>query len=104
MLMNTLQIINTIHGAIFLYRASSRASFEFFAPEREKLLRHKAIPIIVVAYVDSETLQVPHEEGRILAKKFGCGFVEYMPKCGKIDSIFLQVVKDVRKFEVGMRT
>lgn len=104
-----LQSIKNAQGFIFLYKTSSRDSFEAFATERERIARLKqldSIPMLIVAYIDKEDpqeRQVSTDEGQVLAKTFGGMFVEYAPKSGKIDSLFLQLVKDVRNFETGYR-
>jgi hypothetical protein len=87
-----------------LYKQSARDTFEAFHAERERIARYRNqgnIPIMIVGYQDSGEKAVSTEEGTKLAKAFNCSFTEYVPKSGKVDQIFIHMIKSVQDFEIG---
>jgi len=86
-------------GAIIVYAINDRHSFgqvDYWKNEMFKTL--KEIPIIIVGnkidLIDQR--RVSTSEGRLLAKKLGCLFIESSAKTGEnIDKIFEMIVKDI---------
>lgn len=98
--------MRSIQGFIYIFRVNSRESFEKFYTERERILLHKPdAPIMLVGFVDKDDTdrQVSYEDGSKLAKSFGCGFSEYTPKSGKIDAVFIQMLKIIQQSEGNYR-
>lgn len=94
------------NGFIFLYKTSSRDSFNAFQREREKILLHKGdskIPILIVACEDEESeRQVSNEEGKKLADLFGYSFREFkMSSPENVNSLFEELLKTIKSFESG---
>ncbi|UJG44299.1 MAG: GTP-binding protein [Candidatus Heimdallarchaeum endolithica] len=86
-------------GAIIVYSINDRHSFgqvEYWKNEMFKTLNE--LPIIIVGNkIDLlEQRKVSTSEGRLLAKKLGCLFIESSAKTGEnINEIFKMIVKDI---------
>ena len=94
------------HGFICVYSITSRSSFNDLTPMREQILRVKDVdddkfPMIIAANkcdLGSER-QVTTEEGKNLAKSFGCPFFEISAKAAiNVEDTFYQLVREIRKF------
>ena len=92
-------------GFLLVYSITQKSTFEEIALIREKILRAKdadSVPMVLVGNKCdlSDERQVKAEEGRELAKQWGCEFMEASAK-DKINNeeVFFQVVREIRKEE-----
>jgi len=98
------QYMRTGEGFILVYSVTSRQSFEEAFALYRQILRFKDrdyFPIIVVGNkCDLESdRQVSSQEGRDLARTWGCGFIETSAKSRiNVDQAFHDLVREVRRY------
>jgi len=98
------QYMRTGEGFLLVYSITSRNSFEEISTFYQQILRVKdqdSFPVIVVANkCDLEyERQVGMNEGRDLAKHFGCKFIETSAKQRiNVDEAFSNLVREIRKY------
>ncbi|KAH6909052.1 24 kDa ras-like protein [Coprinopsis sp. MPI-PUGE-AT-0042] len=98
------QYMRTGEGFLLVYSITSRNSFEEISIFHQQILRVKdqdSFPVIVVANkCDLEyERQVGMNEGRDLAKHFGCKFIETSAKQRiNVDEAFSNLVREIRKY------
>jgi len=98
------QYMRTGEGFLLVYSITSRDSFEEISTYHQQILRVKdqdAFPVIVVANkCDLEyERQVGMNEGRDLAKHFGCKHIESSAKLRiNVDEAFSNLVREIRRF------
>jgi len=91
-------------GFLLVYAITSRDSFEEISTFYQQILRVKdvdAFPIILVANkCDLEyERQVGQNEGRELARRFGCSFIETSAKQRiNVEESFTNLVREIRRF------
>ncbi|KIO21161.1 hypothetical protein M407DRAFT_130306 [Tulasnella calospora MUT 4182] len=98
------QYMRTGEGFLLVYSITSRNSFEEISTFHQQILRVKdkdSFPVIVIGNkCDLEyERQVGMNEGRDLAKHFGCQFLETSAKQRiHVDDAFIQLVREIRKY------
>ncbi len=98
------QYMRTGEGFLLVYSITSRSSFEEIVTFQQQILRVKDkdyFPVIVVANkCDLEQdRQVSQQEGRDLAKQFGCRFIEASAKQRiNVDEAFYNLVREIRRY------
>jgi len=99
------QYMKTGQGFILVYSITSSTSFEAASKLRTQILRIKEdqqdIPIILVGNkLDLEDERnVPTEQGKALAQKFGIGFIEASAKTNtNVNEIFFELVRLINKW------
>ncbi|KAK4051856.1 RAS1 protein [Microbotryomycetes sp. JL201] len=98
------QYMRTGEGFLLVYSITSRNSFEEISTFHQQILRVKDkdfFPVILVANkCDLEyERQVSSQEGRDLAKQFGCPFIETSAKQRlNVDEAFSTLVREIRKY------
>ncbi|KAJ7736815.1 ras family-domain-containing protein [Mycena metata] len=98
------QYMRTGEGFLLVYSVTSRDSFTEISTYHQQILRVKdqdAFPVIVVANkCDLEyERQVSMNEGRDLAKHFGCKHIETSAKLRiNVDEAFNNLVREIRRF------
>jgi len=102
------QYMRTGEGFLLVYSMTSRQSFEEIVTFQQQILRVKDkdyFPIIVVGNkcdLESER-QVSTEEGKQLARSFGCKFIETSAKSRiNVDNAFYDIVREIRKYNKDM--
>ena len=97
------QYMRAGEGFLCVYSITARAGFDQVSPLREQVLRVKdveTIPIVLCANkcdLESER-QVPDEEGKQLAKSFGCPFFSTSAKARiNVEEAFYELVREIRK-------
>ncbi|KAJ3926590.1 MAG: ras protein [Lentinula lateritia] len=104
------QYMRTGEGFLLVYSITSRNSFEEISTFHQQILRVKdqdTFPVVVVANkCDLEyERQVGMNEGRDLAKHFGCKFVETSAKVRiNVDQAFQDLVREIRKYNKEQQT
>ncbi|KAJ3860111.1 ras protein [Lentinula novae-zelandiae] len=104
------QYMRTGEGFLLVYSITSRNSFEEISTFHQQILRVKdqdTFPVVVVANkCDLEyERQVGMNEGRDLAKHFGCKFVETSAKVRiNVDQAFQDLVREIRKYNREQQT
>ncbi|KIM59311.1 hypothetical protein SCLCIDRAFT_126437, partial [Scleroderma citrinum Foug A] len=104
------EYMRTGEGFLLVYSITSRDSFEQISTFYQEILRIKGLdsfPAIVVANkCDLEhDRQVGTNEGRDLAKRFGCKFIETSTKQHiNIDEAFIDLVREIRKYNKEQQT
>ncbi|TFY56812.1 hypothetical protein EVG20_g8786 [Dentipellis fragilis] len=104
------QYMRTGEGFLLVYSITSRNSFEEISTFHQQILRVKdkdSFPVIVVANkCDLEyERQVGMNEGRDLAKHFGCRFIETSAKQRiNVDEAFSNLVREIRKYNKEQQT
>jgi len=104
------QYMRTGEGFLLVYSITSRNSFEEMSTFHQQILRVKdqdSFPVVVVANkCDLEyERQVGMNEGRDLAKHFGCKFIETSAKQRiNVDEAFSSVVREIRKYNKEQQT
>lgn len=99
------QYMRTGEGFLLVYSITSRDSFDEISTFYQQILRVKGLdffPVIVVGNnCDREyERQVSAQEGRDLARQFGCKFIETSSKlCINVDEAFINLVREIRKYE-----
>ncbi|EMC91567.1 hypothetical protein BAUCODRAFT_298068 [Baudoinia panamericana UAMH 10762] len=102
------QYMRTGEGFLLVYSITSRQSFEEISTFQQQILRVKDkdyFPIIVVGNkCDLEhERQVSTEEGKALARSFGCKFIETSAKSRiNVDNAFYDIVREIRKYNKDM--
>ena len=98
------QYMRTGEGFLVVYSITSRSSFEEIATFHQHILRVQDkdyFPMIVVGNkcdLESER-QVSSQEGRELARTWGCKFIETSAKSRiNVDEAFHNLVREIRKF------
>ncbi|EKM78674.1 hypothetical protein AGABI1DRAFT_121109, partial [Agaricus bisporus var. burnettii JB137-S8] len=98
------QYMRTGEGFLLVYSITARSSFEEINQFYQQILRVKdqdSFPVIVVANkCDLEyERQVGMNEGRDLARHFGCKFIETSAKQRiNVDEAFSNLVREIRKY------
>jgi GTPase KRas protein len=98
------QYMRTGEGFLCVYSITSRPSFEEISTFYNQILRVKDkdyFPVIIVANkCDLEhERQVSTQEGRDLAKNFGCKFIESSAKSKvNVDEAFYSLVREIRRY------
>ncbi|KIY43778.1 ras-domain-containing protein [Fistulina hepatica ATCC 64428] len=98
------QYMRTGEGFLLVYSITSRNSFEEISTFHQQILRVKDqdyFPVVIAANkCDLEyERQVGMNEGRDLAKHFGCTFIETSAKQRiNVDMAFTNLVREIRKF------
>lgn len=98
------QYMRNGEGFLLVYSSTSRLSFEEIRTFHQQIRRVKDrdnFPMVLVANkCDLEMeRQVPMQEGRDLAKQFGCEFIETSAKNRiNVEEAFYSVVRDIRRF------
>ena len=98
------QYMRTGEGFLCVYAINSRTSFDEISQFYQQILRVKDrdfFPVIIVANkADLENeRQVSTQEGRDLAKQFGCKFIETSAKSRyNVDESFFNLVREIRRF------
>ncbi|TKA76269.1 hypothetical protein B0A55_01847 [Friedmanniomyces simplex] len=102
------QYMRTGEGFLLVYSITSRQSFEEMVTFQQQILRVKDkdyFPIIVVGNkcdLEGER-QVSTEEGKQLARGFGCKFIETSAKSRiNVDNAFYDIVREIRKYNRDM--
>jgi GTPase KRas protein len=97
------QYIRTGGGFLLVYSVANRDTFEAMPDFRDQILRVKdssTFPIVLVGNkcdLPSEQHKVTAQEGKELAKKFGCHFFETSAKTRmNIEECFEQLVKEMK--------
>ncbi|KAJ6468423.1 ras family-domain-containing protein [Mycena sanguinolenta] len=104
------QYMRSGEGFLLVYSITSRDSFEEISTFHQQILRVKdqdSFPVIVVANkCDLEyERQVGMNEGRDLAKHFGCKFIETSAKQRiNVDEAFTNLVREIRKYNREQQT
>jgi small GTP-binding protein len=94
--------INSAETFVIVYAVNDRKSFEDAKKVKMEILKTKGrgdVPILLVANkcdVDQENHVVSSEEGRMLAKHWGCHFTETSAKISKnVDSLFTEPMNKI---------
>ena len=94
--------------SVCVYSISSRRSFDEITTFYQQILRVKGkdyFPCVIVANkCDLENdRQVSTEEGKDLAKNFGCKFFEVSAKLNiNVDESFYELFREIRKYQKSM--
>jgi len=102
--------MRTGEGFLLIYSIASRDSFEEVNTFYQQILRVKDqdhVPVIIIANkCDLEyERQVGINEGRDLAKHFGCKFIETSAKVGvNVDEAFTDLVREIRRYNKEQQT
>ena len=94
-----------VHGYVLVYSVASRSSFEQIEILNDKILHacgSDAVPRILVGAKCDLRLerQVTIEQGRELAQKLGCLFLECSAKHNEnIDTVFLKLLESIDKLQ-----
>jgi len=98
------QYMRTGEGFMLVYSIASRDSFEEITTFHQQILRVKDkdnFPMILIGNkcdLDAER-QVGINDGRDLARYFGCRFIETSAKLPtKVDEAFFEIVREIRKY------
>lgn len=98
------QYMRNGEGFLLVYSITSRMSFEEIETFHQQICRVKDrdyFPMVLIANkcdLESER-QVSSQEGRDLAKQYGCHFVETSAKLRiHVDDAFYEVVRDIRRY------
>lgn len=98
------QYMRNGEGFLLVYASTSRLSFEEISTFHQQISRVKdrdSFPMVLVANkcdLEQER-QVSSQEGRDLARQFGCQFLETSAKQRiAVDDAFYQVVREIRRF------
>ncbi|KAI7904585.1 ras-like protein 1 [Cokeromyces recurvatus] len=98
------QYMRNGEGFLLVYSITSRMSFEEIETFHQQICRVKDrdyFPMVLIANkCDLESdRQVSSQEGRDLAKKYGCHFVEASAKLRiNVDEAFYEVVRNIRRY------
>jgi len=98
------QYMRTGEGFLLVYAITSRASFDEIKGFQQQILRVKDkdyFPVIIVANkCDLEyEREVSSQEGRDLARSFGCRFIESSAKQRiNVDEAFYNLVREIRRY------
>jgi GTPase KRas protein len=103
------QYMRTGEGFMLVYSITSRGSLDYLMELRQQILRVKDkdyFPMIVVGnHCDRVTERlVSTQEGRALAKSFGCPFCEVSThERINIESSFFDLVREIRRYQNEQR-
>jgi len=92
-------------GFLLVYSIDSRTTFQELATFHQQILRVKdqdSVPMIIVGNkCDLEyERQVNSNEGRSLAKRWGCGFIETSARLRvNVDEAFSKLVREIKAFD-----
>ncbi|KAI7853288.1 ras-like protein 1 [Circinella umbellata] len=98
------QYMRNGEGFLLVYSITSRMSFEEIATFYQQICRVKDRDFFPMVLVGNKSdleadRQVSSQEGRDLARQFGCQFLETSAKNRiHVDDAFYQVVRDIRRF------
>ncbi len=98
------QYMRTGEGFLLVYAITSRASFDEIKGFQQQILRVKDkdyFPVIIVANkCDLEyEREVSSQEGRDLARSFGCRYIESSAKQRiNVDEAFYNLVREIRRY------
>ncbi|KAG0174843.1 Ras GTPase [Apophysomyces sp. BC1034] len=98
------QYMRNGEGFLLVYSITSRMSFDEIATFYQQICRVKDrdyFPMVLVANKSDLEMdrQVSSHEGRDLARRFGCRFVETSAKQRvNVDMAFYEVVRDIRRY------
>lgn len=98
------QYMRNGEGFLLVYSITSRMSFEEIETFHQQICRVKDrdyFPMVLIANkCDLEAdRQVSSQEGKDLAKKYGCQFIETSAKHRiNVDEAFYEVVRDIRRY------
>ncbi|PPR00499.1 hypothetical protein CVT24_005522 [Panaeolus cyanescens] len=101
--------MRTGEGFLLVYAINSRGSFHELTGFHEQILRIKDqdwFPVVVVGNkCDLEfERQITTSEGRDLANRFNCRFLEASAKLRiNVDESFVELVREIRKYNQGFR-
>lgn len=104
------QYMRNGEGFLLVYSITSRMSFEEITTFYQQICRVKDrdyFPMVLVGNkCDLETdRQVSSQEGRDLAKQFGCRFIETSAKQRiQVEEAFFEVVRDIRRYNKEQET
>ncbi|CCM02289.1 uncharacterized protein FIBRA_04377 [Fibroporia radiculosa] len=104
------QYMRTGEGFLLVYSITSRPSFEEITIFHQQILRVKdqdSFPVVVVANKSDLEYerQVGMNEGRDLAKHFGCKFIETSAKQRiNVDEAFSSLVREIRRHNKEQQT
>ncbi|PCH42671.1 ras protein [Wolfiporia cocos MD-104 SS10] len=104
------QYMRTGEGFLLVYSITSRPSFEEISTFHQQILRVKdqdSFPVVVVANKSDLEYerQVGMNEGRDLAKHFGCKFIETSAKQRiNVDEAFSSLVREIRRHNKEQQT
>ncbi|TFY58397.1 hypothetical protein EVJ58_g6447 [Rhodofomes roseus] len=104
------QYMRTGEGFLLVYSITSRPSFEEISTFHQQILRVKdqdSFPVVVVANKSDLEYerQVGMNEGRDLAKHFGCKFIETSAKQRiNVDEAFCSLVREIRRYNKEQQT
>ncbi|KAI9487674.1 MAG: ras-like protein 1 [Benjaminiella poitrasii] len=104
------QYMRNGEGFLLVYSITSRMSFEEITTFYQQICRVKDrdyFPMVLVGNkCDLESdRQVSSQEGRDLAKNFGCHFIETSAKQRiHVDEAFFEVVRDIRRYNKEQET
>lgn len=97
-----------VAGFMLVYSVTSRQGFEGITTYYDQILKQKDKDYFPTVIVGIECLQeslreVSTEEGRSLAKRLGCIFVEADAESSvKVDAAFFDLVREVRRYRRDM--
>ncbi|KAI8971590.1 ras-like protein 1 [Mycotypha africana] len=104
------QYMRNGEGFLLVYSITSRMSFEEISTFYQQICRVKDrdyFPMVLIGNkCDLESdRQVSSQEGRDLAKNFGCQFIETSAKQRiHVDDAFFEVVRDIRRYNKEQET
>ncbi|KAJ7214171.1 ras family-domain-containing protein [Mycena haematopus] len=97
--------IRQAEGVLLVYSVRSRASFERIRTQYYPEILHmkgagmNAVPTVLVGNKCDEDREVAEDEGRALAKQFGCKFTETSALRNiNVEEAFFGVVREIRRF------
>ncbi|DAZ92390.1 TPA: hypothetical protein N0F65_003773 [Lagenidium giganteum] len=92
-------------GFLLVYSITSRSTFDDISTFKDKILRAKDVDYVPLVLVGNKCdlesqRQVSAQEGRELARRWGCAFMETSAKERiQNEECFYQVVREIRKLE-----
>lgn len=98
------QYMRNGEGFLLVYAINSRMSFNEVSEFHRQISRVKdseTFPMVLVANKCdlNEERQISSQEGRDLAKQFGCQYLETSAKMRiNVDEVFYTVVREIRRF------
>eukprot|EP01110_Echinostelium_bisporum_P003623 TRINITY_DN18820_c0_g1_i1.p1 TRINITY_DN18820_c0_g1~~TRINITY_DN18820_c0_g1_i1.p1 ORF type:complete len:189 (-),score=73.31 TRINITY_DN18820_c0_g1_i1:141-707(-) len=99
------QYMKTGQGFILVYSVTSPTSFEAAGKLRDQILKIKNIPKIPIILVGNKIdlegeRAVSHEDGKELATKWECGFIEASAKSNtNVSEVFFELVQRINKWK-----
>lgn len=98
------QYMRNGEGFLLVYSITSRMSFEEIETFQQQICRVKDRDYFPMALIANKSdleadRQVSTQEGKDLAKKYGCQFIETSAKHRiNVDEAFYEVVRDIRRY------